>query len=63
LEHGHFGGKEEIGGKMRAVDVVLAESGVGFGDADELDLGMRWEAMEEALNMTVDEADNGYSDW
>jgi hypothetical protein len=63
LEHGCFGGKEEIGRKMRAVDVVLAQSCVGFGDADELDLGVRWEAVEEALNVTVDETDDGYADW
>ena len=31
LEHGRFGGEEEIGGEVGAVDVVLAEGGVGFG--------------------------------
>jgi len=62
LEHGCFGGEEEIGGEMGAVDVVLAEGGVGVGDAYELDLGVRRQAMEEALDVAVDEADDGYSD-
>ena len=33
-EHGGFGGEEEINREVCAVDVVLAESRVGFGDAD-----------------------------
>ena len=37
-EHGRFGGEEDVGGEMGAVDVALAEGGVGFGDADEGDL-------------------------
>jgi hypothetical protein len=48
---------------MGAVDVLLAESGVGFGDADELDLGVGREVMKEAADVAVDEADDGYSDW
>jgi hypothetical protein len=47
---------------MRAVDVVLAEGGVGLGDADELDLGVSGEIVEEALDVAVDEADDGYAD-
>jgi len=38
LEHRGFGGEEEVGGEMGAIDVVLAEGGVGFGDAYKLDL-------------------------
>src|SRR6266702_1804981 len=56
LEHGGFGGEEEIGGEMGAVDVVLAEGGVGVGDAYELDLRVRGEVVEEALDVAVDEA-------
>src|SRR5216683_6759158 len=62
LEHGCFGGEEEIGGEMGAVDVVLAEGGVGVGDAYELDLGVGGEVVEEALDVAVDQADDGYSD-
>jgi hypothetical protein len=47
---------------MGAVDVVLAEGGIGVGDAYELDLGVRREVVEEALDVAVDEADDGYSD-
>src|SRR5438445_3186402 len=62
LEHRGFGGEEEIGGEVGAVDVVLAEGGVGVGDAYKLDLGVRREVVEEALDVAVDEADDGYSD-
>ena len=62
-EHGRFGGEEEVCWEVGALLVMVAESGVRFGDADELDLGMRREDVEKALNMTVDEADDGYSDW
>jgi hypothetical protein len=62
LEHGGFGGEEEIGGEMGAVDVVLAEGGVGIGDAYELDLGVGGEIVEEALDLAVDQADYGYTD-
>jgi hypothetical protein len=48
---------------MGAVDVLLAEGGVGLGDADESDLGMRRETMEKALDVAVNEADYGNSDW
>jgi hypothetical protein len=48
---------------MGAVDVVLAEGGVGVGDAYELDLGVGGQVVEEALDVAVDEADYGYSDW
>ena len=40
LEHGRFGGEEDVRGEVGAVDVVLAQGGVGFGDADEGDLGV-----------------------
>jgi hypothetical protein len=46
---------------MGAVDVVLAEGGVGVGDADELDLWVGREVVEEALHVAVDEADDGYT--
>jgi hypothetical protein len=62
LKHRGFGGEEEIGGEVGAVDVVLAEGGVGVGDAYELDLGVGREVVEEALDVAVDEADYGYSD-
>jgi len=62
LEHGGFGGEEEIGGEMGAVDVVLAEGGVGVGDAYELNLWVGGQVVEEALDVAVDEADDGYSD-
>src|ERR1700733_13004005 len=57
LEHGRFGGEEEIGGEVGAVDVVLAEGGVGFGYAYEGDLRVGWEVVEEALDVAVDQAD------
>jgi hypothetical protein len=47
---------------MGAVDVVLAEGGVGVGDAYELDLWVGREVVEEALDVAVDQADYGYSD-
>jgi hypothetical protein len=47
---------------MGAVDVVLAEGGVGFGDAYELDFGVDGEIVQEALDVAVGEADDGYSD-
>jgi hypothetical protein len=62
LEHRGFCGEEEISGEVGAVDVVLAEDGVGFGDADELDFGMLREAVEEALDVAMDQADYGYAD-
>jgi hypothetical protein len=62
LEHGGFGGKEQIGGQVSAVDVVLAEGGVGLGDAYELNLRVRREAVEEALDVAVDEADDRDAD-
>ena len=40
LEHGRFGGEEDVRGEVGAVDVVLAEGGVRLGDADEGDLGV-----------------------
>lgn len=43
---------------MSAVDVLLAESCVGFGDADELDLGVGGETVEETADVAVDEADD-----
>jgi hypothetical protein len=61
-EHGGFRGEEEIGGEVGALLVVVAEGGVGFGDAYELDLGVRWEIVQEALYVAVDEADDGDSD-
>jgi hypothetical protein len=47
---------------VRAVDVVLAERRVGFGDADESNLGVCGEVVKEALDVAVDEADDGYAD-
>ena len=47
---------------MGAGDVLLPESCVGFGDADELNFRMLREIVEEALDVTVDEADYGYAD-
>jgi hypothetical protein len=41
---------------------VLAEGGVGVGDADELDLGVFGEISEEALDVAVDEAHDGDAD-
>jgi hypothetical protein len=41
---------------------VLAEGGVGVGDADQLDFGVRREVVEEALDVAVDQADDGDSD-
>jgi hypothetical protein len=48
---------------MSAFDVLLAEGGIRFGDADELDLGVGREVMKEAADVAVDEADDGYSNW
>jgi hypothetical protein len=39
---------------MGAVDVLLAEGGVRFRDADELDLGVGREVMKEAADVAVD---------
>ena len=63
LEHRGFGGEEEVGGEVGAGDVLFADGGVGLGDADELDLWVRGEAVEEAGDVAVDEADDGYGDW
>jgi hypothetical protein len=63
LKHCCFGGEEEVWREMGAVDVLLAEGGVGLGDADESDLGVLREIVEEALDVAVNEADYGNSDW
>jgi hypothetical protein len=47
---------------MGAGDVLLAESCVGLGDAYELNFRMGGEVVEEALNVAVDEADDGNAD-
>jgi hypothetical protein len=47
---------------MGTVDVVPAEGCVGVGDAYELDFGVGGEVVEEALDVAVDEADDGYAD-
>ena len=62
LQHRGFGRVEEIGGEVGAVDVMLAEGGVGFGDADELSFRVRCEVVEEALDVAMNEANDGYSD-
>ncbi len=51
-------GKKSVARKMSAVDVLLAEGCVGFGDADQLDLGVGGETVEEPANVAVDEADD-----
>jgi len=47
---------------MGAVDVVPAQGCVGLGDTDEGDLRVGWEVVEEALDVAVDQADDGYAD-
>ena len=42
--------------------VLVAEFGVGLGDADEGDVGVGGEVAEEALDVAVDEAYYGYFD-
>ncbi len=62
LEHRFFGGEEEVVGEVGACGVLLAQGRVGFGDADEGDLGMGGEGVEEAQDVVVVEADDGYAD-
>ncbi len=61
-EHLGFRGKEDAGRKVGAFDVVLAEGGIGIGDADELELGVGGQASKEAADVPVDEADDGHAD-
>ena len=62
MEHRCFGGEEEGCGEVEALLVLVAEFGVGLGDAYEGDVGVGWEVVEEALNVAVGEAYYGYAD-
>ena len=55
-------GKKRLVGKMELRGVLLAQRGVGFGDADELDLGVRRQVMQEAPDVVVNQADDGDAD-
>jgi hypothetical protein len=43
---------------MRALDVMLTGRGVGLGDANESDIGVRGEVVQKAANVPMDEADD-----
>ena len=62
LEHRGFCGEEEVVREVGDGGVLLAEGGVGLGDADEGDLGVGGEGVEEAPYVVVVEADDGYAD-
>ncbi len=54
--------KKRLSAKVELSGVLLAQGGVGLGDADQLDLGVRRQVMQEAPDVIVIQADDGDAD-
>src|SRR5690242_20725390 len=61
LQHRRLGGKEEARRKMSAPHILLTQRSIRLGDAYKLNLRMRRQAMQEALNMAMNQPDDGHA--
>ena len=62
LDHGGLVGEVETFGERELCLVLGEEGGIGGGDSDQLDVGVAGKGGEEALDVAVFEANDGYAE-